>query len=142
MMLLSLRSSCREADLQQQCNLSVMGRTDRSRRHHITAQSEHMDLLGLRHMDLLGQRHMDHMGQEHHMDHEGRHMELVLERRRDSRERHMGTLEQHMGYEGRHSLVMELEHRKGHAWWHLGSSFVIQAPSLSTASLVSGSEAQ
>ena len=72
-----------------------------------------MDLLGLRHMDLLGQRHMDHMGQEQHMDHEGRH-----------------------------SLVMELEHRKGHAWWHLGSSFVIQAPSLSTASLVSGSEAQ
>ena len=73
-----------------------------------------------------------------------RHMELVLERRMELvlEERHMGTLEQHMGHEGRHSLVMELEHRKGQAWWHLGSSFVIQAPSLSTASLVSGSEAQ
>ena len=93
------------------------------------------------------------------MDYEGRHMELVLERHRELvlehhmelvlehhrelvLELHMGTLEQHMGHEGRHSLVMELEHRKGQAWWHLGSSFVIQAPSLSTASLVSGSEAQ
>ena len=115
-----------------------MGRTDRSRRHHITARSEHMVVLGQRHM---GQGH--HMEQGRHMGYEGRQMEQVLERRRDSRERHMGTLEQHMGHEGRHmELVLELEHRKGQAWWHLGSSFVIQAPSLSTASLVSGSEAQ